>query len=190
MHRPAEAASFWNYSVRTYGKPGVADACLALQDRHGLDVNVLLFCCWFGCTRGLVDESLWDRILTFSEPWAENVVRPLRAVRTWMKHTGCTQLDISKDQCIELREEIKRIELKAEQLQENTLQSLAEDSPFKSLDSTSQITCIMLNLKSYLRRCRVEVDSASRADLACIVTGAISGATLDAVTESINTTFM
>ena len=184
-----QPASLWNFSVRTYGKPSVADACLALQDRHGLDVNVLLFCCWFGCTRGVVDGPLWDRVLAFSEPWADNVVRPLRAARTWMKNTGCTQSDISNDACMELREEIKRIELKAERLQENTLQFVAEDSPFKTLDSTSQIICIMLNLKSYLRRCRVELDSESRADLACIVTGAVGGATLDAVTESIDTTF-
>ena len=181
--------SLWNFSVRTYGKPGVADACLALQDRHGLDVNVLLLGCWFGCTRGVVDEPLWDRVLAFSEPWAENVVRPLRAVRTWMKHTGCTQPDISNDACMELREEIKRIELKAEQLQENILEELAGNSPAKPLDTASQITCSILNLYNYLRRCRVEPDPASRADLACIVTGAIGGATLDAVTESIEKTF-
>jgi len=184
-----QPASLWKCSVHTYGKPGVAAACLALQNRHGLDVNVLLFCCWFGCTRGVVDEPLWDRVLAFSEPWADNVVRPLRAVRTWMKHTGCTQPDISNDACMELREEIKRVELNAEQLQENTLEELAGNSPFKSLDSTSQITCSILNLKNYFRQCQVEPDPASRADLACIVTGAISGATLDAVTESINTTF-
>lgn len=181
--------SLWNYSVRTYGKPGVADACLALQERYGLDVNVLLYCCWFGCTRGVVDEPLWDRVLAFSEPWADNVVRPLRAVRTWMKHAGCAQPTVSNEECGALREQIKRTELKAEQLQENTLEELAGNSPLKLLDSASQITCSILNLINYLKRCRVEPDSASRADLACIVTGAISGATLDAVTESINTTF-
>ena len=37
---------FWAFSLEVYGRPGVAPACLALQDRHGLDVNLLLFCCW------------------------------------------------------------------------------------------------------------------------------------------------
>ena len=37
---------FWAFSLDVYGRPGVAPACLALQDRHGLDVNLLLFCCW------------------------------------------------------------------------------------------------------------------------------------------------
>ena len=184
-----QPASLWNFSVHTYGKPGVADACLALQDRHGLDVNVLLFCCWFGHTRGVVDEPLWDRVLAFSEPWANNVVRPLRTVRTWMKHTGCTQPDVSNEECMRLREEIKRIELKAEQLQENTLQSLAEDSPLKILDSTSQIVCISLNIKEYIRHCSVELDAESQMRLAHIVTAAISGATLDEVSDSIRVTF-
>lgn len=184
-----QPASLWNFSVHTYGKPGVADACLALQDRHGLDVNVLLFCCWFGRTRGLVDEPLWDRVLAFSEPWADNVVRPLRTVRTWMKRTGCAQPDVSNDACMMLREEIKRIELKTEQLQENTLQYLAEDSPAQALDSTSQINCTALNIKEYIRRCSVELDSESRLRLAHMVTAAIGGATLDEVSDSIRVTF-
>ena len=180
--------SFWDFSVNTYRKHGVADACLALQDRHGLDVNVLLFCCWFGCTRGVVDEPLWDRVLAFSEAWAGNVVRPLRAARTWMKHTGCAQPDVSNDECMELREEIKRIELKAEQLQEHALEELARDAPAKILDSTSQIVCTRLNLKNYVRHCGVELDTAACSGLVCIVTAAIGGAAIDAVTDSIHST--
>ena len=42
------AASFWAFSLEFYARPGVAEACLALQDRHGLDVNILLLCCWLG----------------------------------------------------------------------------------------------------------------------------------------------
>ena len=180
---------FWDFSVRNYGQPGVADACLALQDRHGLDVNVLLFCCWFGCTRGVMDEPLWERVLAFSEAWADNVVRPLRAVRTWMKHTGCTQPEISNDECKSLREEIKRSELKAERLQENSLQELAEDTALKMLASTSQMLCTTLNLKQYIRHCGVELGTESRSGLAHIATAAIGGATFDEVNDSIRVAF-
>ena len=45
----AEGGSpFWRFSLATYRKPGVADACLALQDGCGVDVNVLLFVTWLG----------------------------------------------------------------------------------------------------------------------------------------------
>ena len=35
---------FWNYSLALYARAEVAKTCLALQDRLGLDVNLLLFC--------------------------------------------------------------------------------------------------------------------------------------------------
>ena len=38
----------WRYAVPLYAKTGVAEACLELQGRHGLDVNLVLYCCWTG----------------------------------------------------------------------------------------------------------------------------------------------
>ncbi|MCG8546534.1 MAG: TIGR02444 family protein, partial [Alphaproteobacteria bacterium] len=35
--------AFWNFSLRAYARPGVADACIRLQDRYGVDVNVLFY---------------------------------------------------------------------------------------------------------------------------------------------------
>ncbi len=36
----------WEFSLAHYRKPGVAAACLRLQDEHGFDVNVALACPW------------------------------------------------------------------------------------------------------------------------------------------------
>lgn len=36
----------WSFSLEHYAKAGVKQACLALQDEHGLDVNVALACLW------------------------------------------------------------------------------------------------------------------------------------------------
>lgn len=36
------------WAVEIYARPGVADACLVLQDRWGLDVNLVLFAMWRG----------------------------------------------------------------------------------------------------------------------------------------------
>ena len=36
----------WAFSLQHYAKPGVKQACLALQDGAGLDVNVALACLW------------------------------------------------------------------------------------------------------------------------------------------------
>src|SRR4051794_40049185 len=47
-----EGAAFWRFSLALYARPGVADALIALQDRAGLDVNVILFGLWIGARHG------------------------------------------------------------------------------------------------------------------------------------------
>lgn len=36
----------WQFSLERYARPGVRDACLAAQDRHAADVNLLLYLAW------------------------------------------------------------------------------------------------------------------------------------------------
>ena len=48
--------AFWNFSIVIYGQPGVREACLRLQDKAGLDVNVLLYCLW-RAARGMALEA-------------------------------------------------------------------------------------------------------------------------------------
>ena len=49
---------FWDFSLRVYGSEGVPEACLVLQERHGIDVNVLLYCFWLGASgRGTLDDG-------------------------------------------------------------------------------------------------------------------------------------
>lgn len=179
---------FWNFSVATYGKAGVAEACLHLQEQLGIDVNVLLYCCWYGCTRGTLDRAALQRILSFAEPWAENVVRPLRAARTWMKAVGCDQPFVPGDECMALREEIKRAELKAEHLQENRMQALTRGAALEGHETVSQVHSTLANIGRYFRHLNVDLDDESGSQLAHVVTAAVPGADLDTVTDSLNRT--
>ena len=179
---------FWNFSVATYGKAGVAEACLHLQEELGIDVNVLLYCCWYGCTRGTLDRSAMERILSIAEPWAENVVRPLRAARTWMKAVGCDQPFLPGDECMALREEIKRAELKAEHLQENRMQALTRGAALQDRETLSQVHSTLANTGRYFRHLNVDLDDESGSRLAHVVTAAVTGANLDTVTDSLNRT--
>ena len=40
--------ALWRFSLAFYARPGVAEALIALQDRAGLDVNLMLFALWLG----------------------------------------------------------------------------------------------------------------------------------------------
>jgi uncharacterized protein (TIGR02444 family) len=76
------ANPFWDYALDLYRKEGVEAACLELQRRHGVDVNIVLLCCWLGHRGVVADEAVWARIAEAAETWQKEVVRPLRAVRS------------------------------------------------------------------------------------------------------------
>jgi len=77
---------FWNFSLEIYSGEGVTEACLDLQERHGCDVNVLLFCCWLGASgRPTLTVERLRALLEVTDAWQAEIVRPLRAVRRLLK---------------------------------------------------------------------------------------------------------
>ena len=110
--------SLWDFSLATYARPGVAEACLALQDRFGQDVNLLLWALWLG-TRG---HRLRPDELASAEaaagPWHAEVVVPLRIVRRRLK-TG--PLPAPGGAAEALRDRLKGLELEAERLEQEVL---------------------------------------------------------------------
>ncbi len=117
-------AAFWDFSLRTYRTGGVPDACIALQDDQGVDVNLLLYCCWTGGRAVALDDAAFDRAFAFSRDWSGHVVVPLRSARRWMKASGCADTPIDTEACMALREQVKAIELGAEKLQQLALAAL------------------------------------------------------------------
>ena len=76
MDEPWPASALWDYAVDLYARPGVREACLALQDRAGADVNLLLLACWLGATGRRLDPAALARLQTDALAWQEAVVRP------------------------------------------------------------------------------------------------------------------
>jgi len=122
--QPADA--FWRYSLALYGAPGVASACLALQERHGVDVNLLLLCCWLG-SRGIrLDQRAVGRLLGAAKPWHDHAVRPLRAVRQRLKQPLGA---VPREAAEALRQRVKALELEAERLEQTALAETAPSAP-------------------------------------------------------------
>ena len=61
----------WRFSLRFYARDGVAPICLALQDHHGVDVNVLFF---------LLFLSLQQRRLAPADAGLHRMLRDLARV--------------------------------------------------------------------------------------------------------------
>ncbi len=112
----SEEPPFWGFSLRTYARPGVPEACLLLQDRLGADVNLILFAAWLG-TRGVaLDAARLAEARAGIGAWHAEVVVPLRGVRRRLKPHGAPAAP--------LREGVKAAELEAERLEQMALQEL------------------------------------------------------------------
>ena len=113
--------NFWNFSLQLYRKPGVGPACVALQDGLGLDVNLLLFCCWHGKENRALSEEDIRRAMAAAEGWQREVVQPLRAVRRRLK-AGVAP--VSAAECEALRRKVNDLELEGERIAQATLEGL------------------------------------------------------------------
>lgn len=157
---------FWDFSLVVYGRPGMAPACLALQDRHGLDVNLLLLCCWAGERgRALAPAEIED-LVAVVRPWQEEVVRPLRAVRRWLKHQAAVPADLAGA----LREQVLARELDGERLEQLIL---AQALPIGEGKGDAEIAAA--NLEAYIGVMEIELDESDAADLAALLTAGFPG---------------
>jgi len=119
---------FWDFSLATYGRAGVADACIALQEAHGADVNILLFCAWAGRNGVRLDRAQIEAACGAVRGWHDEVVRPLRSVRRRLK----SPLDGSPPSELQLalRARVQKIEIDAEHIEQLRLAALADAPGF------------------------------------------------------------
>jgi uncharacterized protein (TIGR02444 family) len=74
--------ALWRFSLAVYGAHGVKEECLALQDTHDIDVNLLLFAAWTGAARGVrLDATTLSDARAAVAAWSRNVIGSLRAAR-------------------------------------------------------------------------------------------------------------
>jgi uncharacterized protein (TIGR02444 family) len=120
-HAPTrDATPFWRFSLALYGRPGVPPACLAMQDEAGVDVNVLLFVLYLADRGRRLAATDVARIAAMTAAWRADVVRPLRGVRRALKDHPAP---FGGPTAEALRARVKRIELEAERIQQETIEA-------------------------------------------------------------------
>jgi uncharacterized protein (TIGR02444 family) len=99
----------WEFSLALYARPGVAAACIEAQDHCAADVNLLLYAAWLAHQGLALEEMQWRELAVSVAAWRQRVVQPLRALRRdWQALPAAAAL----------REQIKALELAAEQEQQ------------------------------------------------------------------------
>ncbi|MDP2354943.1 MAG: TIGR02444 family protein [Beijerinckiaceae bacterium] len=118
MERGSE---FWRFSLSFYRINGVPPSCIALQDLHGLDVNIMLFALWLaskGRAISALDIQQADELV---RDWRVESVVALRSVRRYLRDPPPA---FAGDAVVALRDRIKAAELESERLQQEALFAL------------------------------------------------------------------
>lgn len=141
---------FWDFSLRVYGARGVSAACIALQERRGIDVNVLLFCAWVGESgRGVLARSELEAALAASAAWNRDIVCGLRAVRDRLKG-GAPPIPAERSNA--LRKTILEIEVASEHLEQIALAGSISRPADSNRVSERRGGDAVANVAAYFRR--------------------------------------
>ena len=113
---------FWQWSQRIYARGDMERRLLDLQDSHGLNINLVLWCLWSGACFEATDEVVVRKASDLSRTWSEAVTSPLRGVRRFLKSPP-PQAALADAALI--RSSVKELELSAEKVEQDMLQALA-----------------------------------------------------------------
>ena len=111
----------WEWVLEAYGRPGVPEACLRLQDAFGQNTNLLLWAVWAEAK----DPALLAEAAGLTRAWETAAVNPLRQARRALKAPLPQVEDAAREA---LREDVKAAELRAERVLLETLAEIGGES--------------------------------------------------------------
>jgi uncharacterized protein (TIGR02444 family) len=117
---------FWRFSLHFYRQPGVAEACITLQDGCGIDVNLMLFLLWLAAGGRQLSVENIKELDAAVRGWRDLTIIPIRDVRRKLKGAP-TLVEAGKQEAF--RTKIKAVELEAERLQQEALYARSRSAP-------------------------------------------------------------
>lgn len=165
---------FQEFSLRHYRKPGVADACLFVQDRYGLNVNLVLFCIWVADTgRGGLTAANITAALRRVKDWEAHVIQPLRQIRRTCRREA---LGVPEFLLQVLQPKMEGVELAAEHVEQLVLAELAPGPPSATRASGTPPQDAASSLAVYIEVLDVVPDAQLTECLSVILQAAFAGA--------------
>ncbi|RFB03888.1 TIGR02444 family protein [Parvularcula marina] len=115
------AEDFWEWSIEVYARPGMKDALLKLQDRHHLNVNLILWAIWAAQAGWKLDEEKIEELTRAVDQFTRYGIERLREVRRYLSSPkkGFSERDLG-----ELRDELLDAEIKGERMVQTRLAEL------------------------------------------------------------------
>lgn len=143
---PWARSELWSFSLRVYAAPGVEAACLDLQQRNRVDVNLLLAACWAGASgRGTLGAERWQALQTETGDWQAAVVTGLRAVRKRLKQAA------DEEAVAALHRAVAGCELEAEHIEQIMIEAALPAPAARETDAAVRLHDAARNLHGLLQ---------------------------------------
>lgn len=110
-------SDFWDWALAAYDRPGVAEACLSLQDDHGQQTAYLLWAAWASPPDAVLADGA-----ELARHWEAAVLGPVRQSRRTLKAPLPPVDDAAR---LAVREAVKAVELDLEKLLMTSLAGLS-----------------------------------------------------------------
>ncbi|AVD85352.1 TIGR02444 family protein [Pseudomonas sp. SWI6] len=150
----------WNHALALYARPGVKQACLALQ-ASGADVCLLLCGTWLQIRGVAASRARVGALRELAAPWQREVVAPLRHLRQQWREAAT-----SDPQLLALREQVKGLELQAEKALLERLQQRSQQWPADAGERTEDWLALLVpdQARSHDALVRLRVAAAGTQD--------------------------
>jgi uncharacterized protein (TIGR02444 family) len=184
MTEPAPFPSdpFWDFSLAVYGRPGFAQAAIALQDDLGVDVNMMLFCGWVASQGRRLTRDDLIAIDAKVAAWQHDIVHPLREIRRRLRDKNAA---IPADLNDIFKKRLQAVEIDAEHVEQLVL---GASLPLKAsgsdlLSDTAANVALYVEFVAFLR------PPSSADHLKAVVAGFLPDARPDAIAAALEEAF-
>lgn len=121
--------ALWDWAVRVYALPGAKSAFLGLQNDYDLDINLILWRVWLADRGRAPDDAVAHAAVALSRGWRDATMRPMRAARDAL---AVARPPIDAAAANDLRARLLKVELDAEKLHLDALETLASNAPARA----------------------------------------------------------
>ena len=159
----------WTYCLALYAEPGIASACIMLQDRYGVDVNLVLYASWAAGRRpnALTDQDFIP-LIAATDTWQRHVTSTIRQARRALKSEA---EPLSDEAYQDLRRHLLDAELGAEKIEIDRLFAL---SPLENVEAAAIDVRERAerNIRAYLTHLGITPDADAATAVATIAAAA------------------
>jgi uncharacterized protein (TIGR02444 family) len=163
---------FWDWTLPTYGQDGVSPACLRLQDRHGVDVNVVLYAVWVASLGAELTDTDVAAAARRVDDWHVLVVRGLRVIRTELK---ANPNGAPPELADSFRDGVKKLELDSERMEHIVLGSEVPDDRDRGADIAERRLMAERSVRRYLQLLGDQPDPGDVSAIQTIVAAGVDG---------------